>query len=387
MGHYQRVVAEINLDAIEHNLASIRHHIPSSTKVCSVIKADGYGHGAIPLAKTLVDLGVDTFAVATCDEAMRLRKNGIDQMLLVLGYTTEADLVDIVHHSITQTIFRMDMAEKLSKVAVQVGKVAHVHILLDTGMGRLGFMPTEETVQLVKDIKQLPFISMDGVYSHFARADELDKSVCEKQYSKYQWFVERLKEEGLSDICLHLSNSATVIDLPKANYDMVRVGIATYGLYPSEEVMKDVVELRPVLSLKSHVILVKDVPVGQPISYGGTFVTKRTSKIATIPVGYGDGYPRALSSKGDVLIRGKRAPIIGRVCMDLLMVDVTDIEGVQNEDDVVLIGRSGKEQITVEEIAGHMGTINYEVVCQLGKRIPRVYIKQGEPVRSIDYFQ
>lgn len=387
MGHYHRVVAEINLDAIEHNLASIRHHIPSTTKVCSVIKADGYGHGAIPIAKTLVGLGVEAFIVATSVEAMMLRESGIDQMVLVLGYTPEADLVDIVEHTITQTIFRRGMAEKLSEVAVQLGKVAHVHILLDTGMGRLGFMPNEATVQLVKAINQLPLISVDGIYSHFSRADETDKSVCDEQFGKYHWFVERLRDEGLRDISLHMSNSAAMIDMPKAHYDMVRVGIATYGLYPSEEVMKDVVELKPVLSLKSHVILVKDVPVGQPISYGGTFVTKRPSKIATIPVGYGDGYPRALSSKGDVLIRGKRAPILGRVCMDLMIVDVTDIEGVQIEDDVVLIGRSGKEQITVEEIAGHMGTINYEVVCQLGKRIPRIYIKKGQAVRSSDYFQ
>ena len=386
MRHYQRVVAEIDLDAIKHNYQEIKKYLPVNSKVCGVIKADGYGHGSVPIAKTLNHLGIDAFAVAASSEAVILRKNAIDKTILVLGYTSEEDYMEMVQYGITQTVFRLDMAKKLSDIAMEMGLVAHVHILIDTGMGRIGFMPDETSVSIIKEICDLPFIAVDGLFSHFSRADEIDKEVSEGQIKTFNWFVTRLEEEGIAIKDLHLANSAGFIDLPHAHFDMVRVGIAMYGLYPSDEVNQTVVKLKPALSLKSNVILVKELPEGQSISYGGTFVTNKTMKIATIPVGYGDGYPRALSSKGSVLIRGKKAPILGRVCMDQFMVDVTDIEGVSNDDEVVLIGRSGDERISVEDIAAIMGTINYEVVCQLGKRIPRVYLSEGKPMMSIDYF-
>lgn len=386
MRHYQRVVAEIDLDAISHNYREIKNYLPASAKICSVIKADGYGHGSVPIAKALNDLGVDAFAVASSSEAVILRKHNIHQEILVLGYTSEDDYIDLVNHGITQTLFRLDMAKKLSDVAMAMGKVAHVHILIDTGMGRIGFMPEEGTIAIIKEINDLPFVSIDGVFSHFSRADELDKGTSDRQIKTFNSFVGRLKEEGLDIANLHLSNSAGFLDLPQAHFDMVRVGIAMYGLYPSDEVNKDHVNLKPALSLKSNLILVKDVAEGQAISYGGTYVTDRPMKIGTIPVGYGDGYPRSLSSRGEVLIRGQRAPIIGRVCMDQFMVDVTEVEGVANDDEVVLIGHSGDLSIRVEEIAALMGTINYEVVCQLGKRIPRLYLVGGKPLMSIDYF-
>lgn len=386
MRHYQRVVAEVNLEALLHNYKQIRAYISEDTKVCSVIKADGYGHGAIPVAKELSEAGVDAFAVAASQEAMALRKNGIDCPVLVLGYTGEDDYLDMVKHHITQTVFRLDMAKSLSEVALSLNIKAHIHIKIDTGMGRIGFLPCKESIGIIKEIADLPMIQIDGIFTHFARADEVDKEVSYKQLKMFRAFMKDLRREGIDYGHVHMSNSAGLIDLSEADFNMVRVGIAMYGLYPSEDVDRNAIQLKPVLSLKSSIILVKELPEGYPISYGGRYVTDRVTKVATIPVGYGDGYPRSLSSKGRVLIRGKEAKILGTVCMDQFMVDVSYIDGVSEGDEVILIGSSGDEHISVEEIAGHMNTINYEVVCQLGKRIPRVYVKGGKPVFSIDYF-
>lgn len=386
MRHYQRVVAEISMEALLHNFKEIKAYVGQDTKICCVIKADGYGHGAIPVAKLLSDAGADAFAVAASQEAVALRKNGIKSQILVLGYTDADNYLDMVNYNITQTIFRLDMAKTLSDVAFRMNKKAHIHIKIDTGMGRIGFMPTEASIDIIEAISKLPMIEVDGFFTHFARADEMDKSATDLQIAKWSMFVDLLKERGIPCRDLHVSNSAGIIDLTNAHYTMVRAGIALYGLYPSDEVLKERIDLQPVLSLKSNIILVKDLPEGYPISYGGTYVTDKVTKVATIPVGYGDGYPRSLSSLGRVLIRGQEAKILGRVCMDQFMVDVTAIDGVSEGDQVVLIGRSGDLEITVEEIADHMGSINYEVVCQLGKRIPRVYTQDGKPMFSIDYF-
>lgn len=386
MRHYQRVVAEVNLENLLHNFKQIKSYISKGTKICSVIKADAYGHGSVPVAKTLNEAGVDAFAVAASQEAIALRKNGISCQVLVLGYTGVDDYFDMVKHDITQTVFRLDMAKSLSEVALQMQKKAHIHIKIDTGMGRIGFMPNDESARIIKEISELPMIQIDGFFTHFARADEKDKTASMKQLKLFREFMADLRASGIATNELHMSNSAGLIDIHEADFNMVRVGIAMYGLYPSEEVQKDALELRPVLSLKSNIILVKDLPEGYAISYGGRYVTSKTTRVATIPVGYGDGYPRSLSCIGRVLIRGQEAPILGSVCMDQFMVDVSDIEGVSEGDTAVLIGSSGNQHISVEEIAGHMGTINYEVVCQLGKRIPRVYVREGKPVYSIDYF-
>ncbi|PKM53962.1 Alanine racemase [Petrocella atlantisensis] len=386
MRHYQRVVAEINLDAIIHNYREIRKYLSEGTKICSVIKADGYGHGAIPIAKTLSEEGVDAFAVAASHEAVLLRKNNIHCPILVLGYTSEDDYHDMVKHDITQTVFRLDMAEKLSAVAMQLGKMARIHIKIDTGMGRIGFEPDDQALQIIKKISKLPMIKIEGIFTHFSRADESDHSTSHIQLDIFKGFIAKLKEAGIEYFDLHMSNSAGLIEVHQAEFNMVRVGIALYGLYPSYEVDHTLFKLKPALTLKSNIILLKEMDEGMPISYGGTYVTGRKTKVATIPVGYGDGYPRALSSKGRVLIRGSYAPVIGRICMDQFMVDVTDIEGVKEGDVVVLIGDMMGQGISVEEIASHMDTINYEVVCQLGKRIPRVYYKNQKPVLSIDYF-
>lgn len=386
MRHYQRVVAEVSMEALLHNYKAIKSYINDGTKVCCVIKADGYGHGAIPVAKVLSEAGADSFAVAASQEAVALRKNGIKSQILVLGYTGVDDYFDMVKHEITQTVFRLDMAKELSNVALQMNKKAHIHIKIDTGMGRVGFMPTAESVEIIREISELPMIEVDGFFTHFARADESDKTASDLQMEKFSQFVTMLNKKEIPYKDLHMSNSAGLMEMRNAHFNMVRAGIAMYGLYPSEEVNKEALSLQPALSLKSNVILVKELPEGYPISYGGTYVTDKVTKVATIPVGYGDGYPRSLSSKGRVLIRGMEAKILGRVCMDQFMVDVSEIEGVQEGDEAILIGKSGDQHITVEEIAEHMGTINYEVVCQLGKRIPRVYTREGKPVFSIDYF-
>lgn len=385
MRGYKRVVAEINLDAIENNYKAIRASLPDTTAFCAVVKADGYGHGALPIAKKLQSLGAEAFAVATVDEALALRENGVEKDILVLGYGEEWAYEAMIRHGIIQSVYREEMAHELSAVAEAMGKPGRVHLLMDTGMERLGFRAEPDNVTVIKRICALPGLSVEGIFSHFARSDERDKAPSHRQQECFDAFVAELHREGLHFDCRHFSNSGGCMDIPSARYDMVRIGIALYGLYPSEEVTQSVA-LTPALSLKSRVVLTKTVPKGRPISYGGTYITPRESRIATIPVGYGDGYPRGLSSKGHVLIQGRRAPIVGRVCMDQFMVDVTDIPEVVEGDEVILIGTMGEAQITVEDIAAIMGTINYEVVCQLGKRIPRVYISHDRPVASIDYF-
>lgn len=386
MRHYHRVVAEIDLDSIVHNYRAIRNYITKKTKICSVIKADAYGHGAIPVARTLSEEGIDVFAVAASQEAVALRKNGIKCPIIVLGYTSEDDYIDMVEYEITQTVFRLDMAQMLSNTAIQLNKKAHVHIKIDTGMGRIGFMPNKESAEIIKRISELPMIQIEGIFTHFARADEMDQTESLRQLELFKGFITLISEMGIEYRDVHISNSAGLMTLSEADFDMVRVGIAMFGLYPSNEVEQTKLLLKPALTLKSNIILVKELQEGCPISYGGRYVTHKSIKVATIPVGYGDGYPRALSSVGRVIIRGMEAKILGSVCMDQFMVDVTDIPDVSEGDEVILIGKSGDLEITVEEIAEHLGTINYEVICQLGKRIPRLYYKENKPVFSIDYF-
>lgn len=386
MRHYQRVMAEISLDALVFNYHSIKKHLQNDIQICGVIKADAYGHGAVPVAKILRDEGMEAFAVASTSEAVALRKNGIDVDILVLGYSDKEVYPDMINYNIIQTIFRWDMVKDLSETAIRLNKVARVHVKIDTGMGRLGFMPEEETVKLLKKISELPMIKIEGIFTHFATADEVDKTQSNKQMVIFRKFIKQVKSAGIEYKYLHISNSAGVINNLTYEHSMVRVGIALYGLYPSKDIRKSDMELEPVLTLKSNIILVKTVKAGSPISYGGTYVTSKQTKIATIPVGYGDGYSRRLSSLGRVLVRGKSAKIIGRICMDQFMIDVSDIENVCEGDEVILIGKMGDEVISVDELAKYMDTINYEVICQLGKRIPRLYIRGGKPVFSVDYF-
>ena len=387
MKTYSRVYAKIDLDAIAYNMEQMKQNIRPETKVMAVIKADGYGHGAGQIAEMMERWNyIWGFAVATLDEAVVLRTEGIQKPILVLGCVFPDQYMEMLKHEIRMNIYTEEMAESISRMAAREGKTAYMHIKLDTGMSRLGFGINEQSAETIKRISKMPNVNMEGIFTHFTKADEKDKSFTKKQIQEFVWMTERLKEKNVRFTYEHCSNSAGIIDVPEANFDIVRAGISTYGLYPSEEVDKTNVKLKPALALKSHVAFVKEIERGTPVSYGGTFVAKEKMKIATIPVGYADGYPRSLSNKGYVLIRGKKAPILGRVCMDQFMVDVTQIEGVSFGDKVTMIGKDGNEILPVEVLSELSGRFNYEFVCDLGKRIPRVYVRDGKIAEQVDYF-
>lgn len=380
MEYYDRVWAEIDLDAIAFNIESIQQKIQENTQIIAVIKADGYGHGAVPIAKLLEHSSrIWGYAVATAQEAMTLRQNGIKKPILILAYTFPSSYKELIAQEIRLTVFTYEMAEALEKEAARQGKCCKVHLKVDTGMTRIGMQPDSDSIALVQQIAALEHIEIEGIFTHFARADENDKAKAYEQLRKFQEFIARLEEEaGISIPMKHCSNSAGIAEMPEANMDAVRAGIILYGLWPSDEVRAhETIALRPSLTLKSRVVYVKTVPAGREISYGGTFTTNRSTRVATICVGYGDGYPRSLSNKGYVLINGQKAPILGRVCMDQFMVDITDIKGtVQVEDEVTLIGKDGEAEITMEALGALSGRFNYELACDLGKRIPRVYRKK-----------
>ena len=387
MKNYTRVCARINLDAVEYNIEMMKKNLSGSAKMIVVIKTDGYGSGAVPFAKMLEEKEyVWGFAVATLDKAVILRTAGITRPVLVLGCIFPDQRREMIAQEIRMTVYTEEMAKEVSDLACEMGKKAYIHVKLDTGMSRIGFPIEEASARAIAEISKLPGLIPEGMFTHFAKADETEKSFTNQQFEKYMWMKERLEKSGVTFENYHCCNSAGIIDLPEAELDLVRAGIATYGLYPSEEVKKERVPLRPALTLVSHIAHVKWIEEGVPVSYGGTFVSKRRTKVATIPVGYGDGYPRSLSNKGYALIRGQKAPIIGRVCMDQFMVDVTEIEGAAFGDLVTLVGCDGAETLPVEVLSELSGRFNYEFVCDLGKRIPREYIRCGEVVEQKDYF-
>ncbi len=385
MKQYKRVYATVNLDAIRHNMEAMKANIASRTMLCGVVKSDGYGHGSVPVAKAVEDL-VWGYAVAAIEEGWVLREHHITKPILVLGYVPEESFESLVENEIRYTVSEWKEAVVLSKAAQKLGKTAYIHIKMDTGMGRIGVRSAREILTLAQKINTLSNICMEGIFTHMATADMEDKTGAKKQIQMFKETLQLLENNGIHIPVRHCSNSAGIIDLKEANIDMVRAGIALYGLYPSEEVNKKNVPLIPALELKSIVSYLKIVPKGTPIGYGATFVTEKETKVATISVGYGDGYPRALSNKGYILVRGQKAPIIGRICMDQFMVDVSDIPDIQEGDTVTLVGRDQSREITVEELAELAGTFNYEFVCDLGKRIPRVYTKGGRVVGTKDYF-
>ncbi len=385
MKEYSRAAAWIDLDAIYGNVKALKENTRRGTRICAVIKADGYGHGAVPIARKLKGLA-DYFAVATAEEAFNLRYHQIEEPILVLGYVPEDAYERAVMEEIRLTVYTYEMAERLSEAAKKCGKRAFIHIKLETGMNRIGFKPGEEALSQAEAMSRLPGIILEGIFSHFARADEEDKSYAERQYRIFDRFVSALKKRGVEIPLKHMGNSAAIIDLPQFDVDMVRAGIALYGMYPSNEVDRRRVGLTPALRLTSRVIFIKEIEPGETVGYGGTYTAQKRMKIATIPIGYGDGYPRNLSNRGYVLLDGKKAPITGRVCMDQLMADVTDIPEVRQGDEAVLVGRDGEQMISVEELAELAGTFNYEFVCDLGKRIPRIYLDGGKIVGKKDYF-
>ena len=386
MRPYSRVYATVNLDAVASNMRSKRDNLPASTLIMGSVKADGYGHGSVPVAKT-IEPYVFGYAVATIDEGIILRRHGINKTILILGVTHESRYEDLLRYDIRTAMFQYEKAKKLSDLALKQGKKAVVHLALDTGMSRIGMKADREHAKEAAAIAALEGIEVEGLFTHFARADETDKSAYEEQYRRYKEFLGYLKELGVKIPIRHCSNSAGIVESLESNHmDMVRAGIAIYGMYPSDEVDHNSVKLTPAMEIKSCITYIKEIEAGTAVSYGGTFVADHTMKVATIPVGYGDGYVRSLSGKGDVLIHGKRAAILGRICMDQFMVDVTDIPDVQEDDEVTLLGSDGAECITMEELAEKSGGFHYEMICDIGKRIPRVYLKDGKVVGTKDYF-
>ena len=368
MKKYSRVRAEIDLDAVRFNFESMKNNLTPGTKMAAVIKADGYGHGAVQIARLIQGFDyIWGFAVATAEEAMQLRTKGISKPIMLLGYAFEESYEDLIDYDIRACVFEEATARALSACASSLGKTAIIHFALDTGMSRIGFADTAESVETIKRIAALPNIRVEGLFTHFARADELSITPAITQMKRY-------------------TRSAGIIRLQSANADMVRAGITVYGLYPSDEVETEPVPLRPVMSLISHISYVKTLEPGAEISYGGTYKVTETKRVATIPVGYADGYPRQLSNKGYVLIHGRKAPILGRVCMDQFMVDVTDIPEAAQEDEVVLVGTQGDEHISVEELGSLSGRFNYEFVCDIGKRVPRCFMKNGICVEQTSCF-
>ena len=386
---YQRVWAEVDLDAIWENMVHMKENIAENTKILAVIKTDGYGHGGVPIAKMLEQLDfMFGYAAATYEEAHVLREAGVKKPILILGYTFPYCYEELIREEIRPAVYRRDTVEELAAAAAKVGQKAKVHIKVDTGMGRIGITPDEEGLEFVRFLMEHPELEVEGIFTHFAKSDETDKTSANHQLELFQNFIDKIQTElGITIPVKHCSNSAAILEMPQANMDMVRAGITTYGLYPSEEVSKDIVPLRAAMSLYSHIVYCKTIHAGQSVSYGGLFTATKDTRVATIPVGYGDGYPRSLSGKGYVLIHGKKAPILGRVCMDQFMVDISEIPEAMEGDKVTLLGMDGTERITAEELGELSGRFNYEFVCDLGKRIPRVYIQHGEITEVRDYFE
>ena len=373
MNRYLRCYAEISLEAIGHNIREVKKRLPEGVKLLGVVKANAYGHGAVPVASYLENQ-VDYFATATIEEAVELRENGISAPILILGYVSPSQYGDLVEYDITQTIDSYAQALALEKEAARQNRKAKAHLAVDTGMTRIGFQVTEHDADEAAKIADLPHIELEGMSTHFSCADQEDKTYCSMQMEKYDKMTALLAERGVTIPLRHICNSAGIMEFDDHRFEMVRSGIITYGIYPSEEVKKERLDLIPALSWKSHVIHVKEVGPGIGVSYGATYVTEKPmTRIATVSAGYADGYPRALSNQGCVLIHGKKAPIIGRICMDQMMVDVTDIPDVQVEDVVTLVGTDGDETITIEEIANPAARFDYEMLCDISSRVTRVY--------------
>lgn len=388
MKNYLRVCAEINLDAAAYNFKSMKENLAPGTQMIAVVKTDGYGHGAVPIAKMAEEYDyIWGFAVATIEEALLLCKAGILKPILILGFVFPDVYEEVVANDIRVAVFKYQMARQLSEEAVRQGKTVHMHIKVDTGMSRIGFKDCEESADVVKEISELPNVEIEGLFTHFAKADEKDKTHAMGQFTRYQAFSALLQERGVEVKLHHCDNSAGIFDLRETNLEAVRAGVSIYGMYPSDEVNKFAVPITPVMSLKSHVVYVKEIEAGTTVSYGGTFAADKPMKVATIPVGYGDGYPRSLSNKGWVLIRGQQAPILGRVCMDQFMVDVSLIPDVTEGDMVTLIGSQGGREITMEDLGDLSGRFNYELACDIGKRVPRRFWRDGKVVACQDYFE
>ncbi|MBR3149173.1 MAG: alanine racemase [Eubacterium sp.] len=379
---YLRTYAEIDLDAVKYNINNTRLKLNDGVKLLGVIKADAYGHGAVELAREF-EKAFDFFGVACIEEALELKKAGIKTPLLILGYVSPEDYEKVVKDDIRIPIFHFSDAEALSKEAVKQGKNVPFHFCLDTGMSRIGFQADDESVELCRRIAALPSITAEGIFSHFATADECDLTKALKQQEIFSDFCDKL---GFDIPIKHINNSAGIMNFDK-QFNMCRMGIILYGLYPSHEVDEALLDVKPVMTWKTSISHIKTLPAGREISYGGDFVTTSDTVIATIPVGYADGYPRCLSGIGEVLVCGKRAKIVGRICMDQFMIDVTDVDGAELGSEVVLVGSQGGETLSMEEVSEKAHSFNYELPCRISRRVPRVYKKDGNIVKTVKYLQ
>lgn len=387
MKSYSRVYAEINLDAVLHNMEQMGQRIGTGVRIMSVIKTDGYGHGAVPIGRVLEPLPITWgYATATVEEAQILRRNGLKKPVLVLGAAFSEQYQELIKDDIRASVYSLKQAQDMEQAAARTGGRITVHIKIDTGLSRLGFQVTEKAADEIAQIASMPHMVMEGIFTHFAKADARDKTMARQQLEKFQEMRNLLSSRQVDIPLVHSSNSAAIIDMPEAHMSLVRAGISLYGMWPSDEVQKENLDLQPVLSLKSRIVFLKELEPGRAISYGASYKTTKKQRIATIPVGYGDGYPRSLSNKGYVLLHGKKAPICGRICMDQFMVDVTHIPEAEEGDVVTLVGKDGRERISMEEIGEVSGRFNYEFACDLGKRIPRVYIKGNKVIETRDYF-
>ncbi|WP_066874966.1 alanine racemase [Clostridium mediterraneense] len=377
------VWAEVNLDYIRHNMREIRK-LTGDKKIISVVKADAYGHGAVDLVPVLLEEGASKLAVAVITEALELRQAGIDAEIMILGYTPLTFSEKLIKQNIEQTVYNLDYARVLSREALKLNTKAKIHIAVDTGMGRIGFLPEEDFKDIVK-VCSLPGIEVVGIFTHFSVADELDKTYTNEQFKKFKNLCDKLEERGIHIPLKHSSNSAAIMDLEETYLDAVRPGIITYGYYPSDEVKKDGLDLKPALTLKTNIVHLKKLKKDMYISYGRRFKTERETIVATLPIGYADGYTRLLNGKAKVIINGQLAPVIGSICMDQCMVDVTDIEGVKLGDEVILIGEKNGVKFNADDIAQLIGTINYEIICMLKNRVPRMYLENEEIVKVRNY--
>lgn len=378
------VWAEVDLDAIKYNMREISK-LAKGKEIIAVVKADAYGHGAIDIAPIALDCGAKKLAVAVITEALELRRNNINAPIVILGCTPITLAKDLLYQDIEQTVISYEYAEALNEVAKEGKTKLPIHIAVDTGMGRIGFLPNGESLDEIQKISKLENLKITGVFSHFATADEEDKEYTELQEFKFKDFIDKLKDRGIDLGQKHIFNSAAIMDLDDSHFDAIRPGIILYGYYPSNDVKKNNLKLKPALTLKSNVVHVKTLPKGEYISYGRKFVTERESIIATLPIGYADGYTRLLSHKAKVIINGQLAPVVGNICMDQCMVDITDVPNVKVGNEVILIGQEGNSKFNADDIAELIGTINYEVICMIGKRIPRVYKLNGEIIKTRNY--
>ncbi|MGE5397136.1 MAG: alanine racemase [Chitinophagales bacterium] len=367
--------AEIDLGAIAHNIKQVKNKLQPGSSLMAVIKANAYGHGTVEVARVCANEGADFLAVALLDEACQLRDHGIKTPILILGYSPREGLDTVVRSGFRQTIYDWESALALSEAALKADQPAMVHIKLDTGMSRIGFFPDKDSVDTVIRISKLPGLVIEGIFTHFALADSLERSYTNQQLERFNRFISSLSDMGLKIPFRHAANSAGILEYPEAHLDMVRAGISIYGMRPSDEVRMDGLNLIPAMRLISHVVMIKELPAGTPVSYGCTYVTDRPTLVATVPVGYGDGYIRAYSNRAWASIRGKRVPMIGRVCMDYCMFDVTALDEVSMGDEVTMFGRE-EDGITADNLAEIAQTINYEVVCLVNSRVPRVYVNK-----------